>query len=162
MPKPPITTPELNLDLADRAEQAAADLTTAVHAVFEANRRYASVRAEVITWVMQQPGAQPISDGPPPQHPWEVAIHDLERTVRQKPELPAPRERWRGLRSIEHANREHRRLKLPRLPKRTHQEQRELDDLNRGRGIGPTTFTQRRTVGDSRTDSGASSTPRPS
>jgi hypothetical protein len=71
------------------------------------------------------------------------AIHDLERRVRQVPDLPAPRERWRGLRAIEHANREHRRLKLLRLQKRTRQEQAELDSLDRGRGVGPSVFTQR-------------------
>jgi hypothetical protein len=143
-PKPVVVaTPELNLDLADRCEEVAADVTEKANALFEANRRYAAVRAEVNKWVTQQPGANPISDGPPPQYPWEVAIRDLQRAVRQKPALPAPRERWRGLRSIEHANREHRRLNLLRLQKRTRQEQAELDALNRGRGVGPSVFTQR-------------------
>ena len=34
------------------------------------------------------------ADGSPSSHPWEAALKELERAVRETPELPAPLPRW--------------------------------------------------------------------
>jgi hypothetical protein len=47
--------------------------------------------------VARVPGASPRTDGPPASYAWEPQLRDLERAVRETPEVPALSPRWAGL-----------------------------------------------------------------
>jgi hypothetical protein len=56
-----------------------------------------TLRAEIGRLVAGVAGATSRADGPASLPPSERQLRDLERAVREKPEVPAPLPRWAGL-----------------------------------------------------------------
>jgi hypothetical protein len=79
------------------ARELADNLTRAGHEAVRLNRAYLTLRTEIDELVAAVPGATSRADGPEPSHPWERQLRDLERTVQETPEVPAPLPRWTGL-----------------------------------------------------------------
>jgi hypothetical protein len=85
--------------LSERTTEAGEIADQLTHAVGEAvrlHRSYLAVRSDINTLVALIPGAVPRHDGPPSSHAWERQLQDLDRSVRDTPELPAPLPRWHG------------------------------------------------------------------
>jgi hypothetical protein len=113
------------------AKKLTIDLIRAGHEVVRLNRAYATMRAEVDDYVRATPGAVVRMDGVPASHPWEPAIRDLERAVRETPEIDPPAPRWTGLEHRKRADLTTWRMKLQRKSKLTREEQTQLDRLER-------------------------------
>jgi hypothetical protein len=79
------------------ARELAVKLTGAGHEDVRLHRAYLALRTEIDGLVAAVPGATSRADGPEPSHPWEPQLRDLERVVREIPEVPAPLPRWEGL-----------------------------------------------------------------
>jgi hypothetical protein len=79
------------------AREVAAKLTRAGLEAVSLNRAYLALRMEIDGLVAAVPGATSRADGPAPSHPWERELRDLERAIRETPEVPAPLPRWAGL-----------------------------------------------------------------
>lgn len=69
--------------------------------------------------------------GPPASYPWERQVRDLERVVRESPEVPALTPSWGGLKERERHDQTHRLLQLGGSKRLTNEEQQELDRINR-------------------------------
>jgi hypothetical protein len=119
------------------ARELAAKLTASVHETLRLARAYVAERQEQDRAVSALPRATPRLDGPPASHAWERALHDLERMVRETPEVEPPLPRWAGLQHREQQDNVSRFEKLRRRKRRTDDEQAELDRLNQGRVIAP-------------------------
>jgi hypothetical protein len=79
------------------AREVAANLTRAAAEVVRLHRAYLTMRTEIDRLVAAVAGATSRADGPEPSHPWERQLRDLERAVRDTPEVSAPLPRWAGL-----------------------------------------------------------------
>jgi hypothetical protein len=79
------------------ARQLALELTRAGHEVIRLHRAYSSLRKDIDALVGHVPGASPRTDGPPASYAWEPQLRDLERAIREAPEVPALSPRWAGL-----------------------------------------------------------------
>jgi hypothetical protein len=88
-------------ELEAKAHEATANLTRHGTEVVRANRAYLTLRTEIDRLVAGVAGATSRADGPEPSHPWERQLRDLERAVRETPEIPAPLPRWAGLKHRE-------------------------------------------------------------
>jgi hypothetical protein len=88
-------------ELEAEAREAAANLTRDGVEVVRSHRAYLTLRTEIDRLVAAVPGATSRADGPEPSHPWERQLRDLERAVRDIPEVPAPLPRWAGLKHRE-------------------------------------------------------------
>jgi hypothetical protein len=72
-------------------------LNAAVAETIQLHRSYLAERQEQDRAVAAVPGATPRMDGPPPSHPWERALRDLERSVREHQTLEPPLPRFLGI-----------------------------------------------------------------
>jgi hypothetical protein len=109
-------------------------LTRVGNEVVQLHRAYLARRMEVDALVAAIPGASPRTDGPPASYAWERQIKDLERAIRETPEVDPPLPRWHGLRHQQHTDAVHRSEQLKRK-KRNTAEERELARLRKARGI---------------------------
>jgi hypothetical protein len=78
------------------ARELAVELTRAGHELIRLHRAYAAMRTEIDSLVAAKPGASPREDGPPTAYAWEPRVKDLERAIRQTPEVEPPLPRWHG------------------------------------------------------------------
>jgi hypothetical protein len=88
---------ELIDELEPEAREAAANLSRAGAEVVRRYRACVTVREEIDALIAIVPGATPRADGPEPSFPWEGQLRELERAVRETPEVPPPLPRWAGL-----------------------------------------------------------------
>lgn len=93
------------------AREVTSQLNAAVHEALRLDRAYVAERQAQDQLVSAIHGAVPRSDGPPPEHAWESALNDLQRTVAQHPELEPPVPRWLGVRERERTDALHRQLR---------------------------------------------------
>jgi chromosome segregation ATPase len=94
-----------------RAREVAAALTRAGADLLRAHREYVELRVEIDRLVAAVPGASPRTDGPPATYPWEREVRDLERVIRESPEVEPPLPSWRG---VSHRREEERAVRLLR------------------------------------------------
>jgi hypothetical protein len=119
--------------LAEREQPArtvAGELTASVHETLMLAKAYVAERQAIDRLVAQVPGASARNDGPPPEHPWESALKDLERANRQATKLEPPTPRWSGLRLREQQDNLSRFEKLRRRKRLTEDEQAEMERLS--------------------------------
>jgi hypothetical protein len=102
------------------ARELARKLTRAGHELVQLHRAHLAMRTDIDALVSAIPGAVPRSDGPPASHAWERQLRDLERVVKETPEVPAPLPRWSGL-----------------------QHRQQQDDISRREKAGATSCTKR-------------------
>lgn len=121
------------------ARELAMQLTRAGHDVVRLHRGYRAMRTDIDALVAATPGATPRADGPDPSHPWERQLRDLERVVKEHPEVPAPTPRWGGLGQRQQQDQVARREQLRRQPRRTEQDQADIDRINLELGANPPT-----------------------
>jgi hypothetical protein len=119
------------------ARDVALQLTRAGHELVRAHHAFTATRLEIDALVAATPNAVVRSDGPPAAHAWEPQLRDLERTIRETPELEPPLPRWAGLADRERRDHTHRLLQLRRRQKLTDAEQAEVDRLNKDRVVTP-------------------------
>ena len=100
------------------------------------------MRVEIDALVAATPNAVVRSDGPPPSHPWERHLKDLERAVRETPEVPAPLPTWAGLKGREQRDQTNRLLQLGRRKRLTEAEQAEMERLTQHRTVTPTVTSE--------------------
>lgn len=112
------------------AREVALKLTRGGHDLVRLHRAYGAMRTDIDSLVRAVPDAVVRNDGPPPSHPWERQLRDLERVVRESPEVEPPLPRWAGLKDREQRDRTNRLLQLRRLKRLTEAEQDELDRLS--------------------------------
>jgi hypothetical protein len=93
----------------DLLEERAADareltlkLTRSGHEFIGLHRAYVAMRSDIDSLVGSIPGAVPRTDGPPAPHAWERQLRDLERVVKETPEVEPPLPRWAGLQHRQH------------------------------------------------------------
>jgi hypothetical protein len=79
------------------ARHLAEQLTRAGLEAVRLHRAYRNMRTEIDSLVAGVVGATSRADGPAESYPWERQLRDLERAVRETPEVPAPLPRWAGL-----------------------------------------------------------------
>jgi hypothetical protein len=96
-----------------RAEYVVRRLSAAVGEVVGLHRQLISSRTEQDRLIAASHG-EPRTDGPEPVHPWERALLELERTVKENPELGAPKPRWHGRQAAEERDRVHAQLQEQR------------------------------------------------
>jgi hypothetical protein len=120
-----------------RALEVTATLNAAVAEVLRLNREYIAERTEQDRAVAAVPGASPRLDGPPGTHPWEQALQDLERVVRECPQLGPPVPTWRGVGHREQQNSVNRLERLRRKKRRDERDQAEIDHIGRELGLTP-------------------------
>jgi hypothetical protein len=114
-----------------RAGELALKLTRAGHDLVRLHRAYLAMRGDIDALVAATPNAVVRKDGPPPSHPWERQLRDLECVVRESPEVQPPLPTWAGLKDREQRDRTHRLLQLRRRKRLTEEEQRELARMSR-------------------------------
>jgi hypothetical protein len=119
------------------ARELALKLTRAGHELVRLHRAYLALRTDIDSLVGASPGAVVRSDGPPASHAWERQLRDLERAIREAPEVQPPLPRWAGLQHRQQQNAIHRRAGLLRRKKRSPEEEAELERLNQERVIAP-------------------------
>jgi hypothetical protein len=125
---------ELLDERAADARELALKLTRAGHEVIELHHAFVAMRSDIDALVGAVPDAVVHSDGPPPSHPWERQLRDLERVVRESPEVQPPLPTWAGLKDREQRDSTNRLLQLRRRKRLTQPEQDELDRINRELG----------------------------
>lgn len=119
------------------ARELALNLTRAGHEVVRLHRDYVAMRTDIDALVATVPNAVVRSDGPTPRHAWERQLRDLERAIREAPEVAPPLPRWAGLEQRQQHDRTHRLLQLRRRKRPTDDEQAEIDRLNQDRVVTP-------------------------
>lgn len=112
-------------------------LTRAGHELVQLHCAYLARRAEVDALVAVIPGASPRTDGPPAAYAWERQIKDLERAIREAPEVGPPLPRWLGMHDRQRQDAVHRREQLRRKKRLSASEERELQSLVQQLGVGP-------------------------
>ena len=122
---------------APAAREVALQLTRAGHELVRAHHAYTAMRVEIDALVAATPNAVVRSDGPPPSHPWERQLRELERVVRESPKIEPPTPTWRGLKGREQRDQTNRLLQLGRRNRLTEAEQAEMDRLSQHRTATP-------------------------
>jgi hypothetical protein len=79
------------------ARELAENLTRAGPELVQLHCAYRAMRTDIDSLVAAVPGATSRADGPAPSHPWESQLGDLERAIRETPEIPPPLPQWAGL-----------------------------------------------------------------
>lgn len=121
------------------AQEITAKLTASVAETIRLARQYVAERQAVDQLVAATPGATPRSDGPASEHAWEAALKALERAYQRTPEVAAPLPRWAGIGQRKQQDAVARREQLRRKPRRTDQDQAEIDRINlEVGGVNPT------------------------
>jgi hypothetical protein len=83
------------------------------------------MRTDIDSLVGAIPNAVVRSDGPAPSHAWERQLRELERAIRDAPEVEPPLPRWAGREEREHRDRTNRLLQLRRRKELTGAEEDE-------------------------------------
>jgi hypothetical protein len=107
----------------------ALQLTRAGHELVQLHRALVARRAEVDALVAAIPGASPRTDGPPASHAWERQLKDLERAIREHPEVGPPLPRSLGMHDRQRQDAVHRREQPRRKKRLSASEERELQSL---------------------------------
>jgi hypothetical protein len=105
-------------------------LNASVAETLRLHRLYVAERQEQDRAIAAVPGASPRHDGPPGTHEWEPALRDLERAVRECPQLSPPLPRWLGTRHRHQQDAINLRERLRHKKKLSERDQAELDRIN--------------------------------